>query len=139
VSGQCATQVDNVKEIKALRLFLESGSVRACRVAIFDIQRRKLSVDDKIVIVERKRTRNAVGIKFEADGISRRLLCIVVVRFAALEITDGDRPAWHRSKLRLSGRRVVVIALVRLNLVADYGERVEDFVSGFRTVIDRKA
>src|SRR5215468_3583629 len=105
MSGQCATQIDNVKEIKALRLFFESGSVRTCRVAIFDIQRRKLSVDDKIVVVERKRTRNAVGIKFEADGISRRLLCIVV-RLAALEIADGDGPARHRSKLRFSGRRV---------------------------------
>src|SRR5262245_60676148 len=103
----------------------------AAGARVLNIQRRELSVDDEIVVIERERSRNAIGIELEADGISRCLLCIVFVRLTALEITHGDRPARHRSQLWLGGSRVVVIAFVGFDLVADHSERIEDFVSGF--------
>src|SRR5262249_39911932 len=102
---------------------------------VLNIQRRELSVDDEIVVIERERSRNAIGIELEADGVSRCLLCIVFVRLAALEITHGDRPARHRTELWLGGSRVVVISFVGFDLRGSEWERMEDFVSGFGTVI----
>src|SRR5690242_12491743 len=109
----------------------------AAGLGVLDIQRGELSVDDESVVIERERPRNPVGIEFETDGVSRRLFGLVLV-FATVEVTDGDRPPRYRSKLRFSGRGVVVITFLRRDLVTDDGERIEDFVARLRTVIDRK-
>src|SRR5579862_6064471 len=92
------------------------------RLRLFELERAELSGHHEIVVVEHQSARNAVLVKLEADGISRRLL--VVFRFLALvEIADRDRPARDGRELAVVGGGIIMLPLVGADLAADHGDR----------------
>jgi hypothetical protein len=90
----------------------------------------ELSGHHEIVIVEHQSARNAVFVKLEANGVSRRLL--VVFRFLALvEIADRAPLARDGGELLVTGRGIVVLTLV--------GSDLADLVDGRAAIVGHAA
>src|ERR1039457_690732 len=77
-------------------------------LGLLDVERRHLALDGEIAILEAQRTRDAVLVNLEGDGIDRCLLTGALDRgVLLLEIADSHRPARELAKLGDFRRRII--------------------------------
>src|SRR5205085_4818211 len=91
------------------------------------------ATDGKIVVVEHQRSRYAVLVKLEFDGVNRRLL---TTPGAAVKITHGDRPSLEPGERLFATGRIGGSPLVGRDYPTNDCERVENLVALVRSIIE---